>query len=285
MSQDDHKRARHRIIGVGFIASVVSSLGLCLVYALGGHPQLEGALLAISLGGIALGLILWGKDLMPSSPYVEEREAMPHQREERAEAADAFERGAAPIQRRSFLSKMLGAALTGLGVVALFPIRSLGTSPGRSLFVTSWRSGVRLVDINSAPITPESLEVNSVLTVFPEGATEEADSQTLIIRFDPDDAQKLPNAARGWTPEGCIALSKICTHAGCPVGLYQADTHELFCPCHQSAFSVLRGAIPTTGPATRPLPQLPLGVDEGGFLIATDDFPEPVGPGFWRRPK
>jgi ubiquinol-cytochrome c reductase iron-sulfur subunit len=81
-----------------------------------------------------------------------------------------------------------------------------------------------------------------------------------------------------------VAFSKVCTHAGCPVGLYQPSSHELFCPCHQSAFNVLDAAAPTAGPATRPLPQLPLAVDENGFLIASGDYPEPVGPGFWSRP-
>ncbi|HYP22826.1 MAG TPA: Rieske (2Fe-2S) protein, partial [Actinomycetota bacterium] len=84
-----------------------------------------------------------------------------------------------------------------------------------------------------------------------------------------------------WAPEGCVGYSKICTHAGCPVGLYRAQAHELLCPCHQSTFDVLRGAVPTFGPADRPLPQLPRGVDDEGVLIALGDFPEPVGPGFW----
>ena len=45
----------------------------------------------------------------------------------------------------------------------------------------------------------------------------------------------------------------------------------------------MQGAAPTAGPATRPLPQLPIGVDEDGYLIALGDFPEPIGPGFWDR--
>ena len=80
-----------------------------------------------------------------------------------------------------------------------------------------------------------------------------------------------------------MAYSKLCTHVGCPVGLYQADTHELLCPCHQSTFDVLDGARPSFGPATRSLPQLPLSIDRDGFLVAQADFDEPVGPGFWNR--
>ncbi|MGH2811076.1 MAG: ubiquinol-cytochrome c reductase iron-sulfur subunit, partial [Actinomycetota bacterium] len=86
-----------------------------------------------------------------------------------------------------------------------------------------------------------------------------------------------------WSQDGFVGFSKICTHAGCPVGLYQAESKELFCPCHQSTFAVLEGAKPTEGPATRPLPQLPVGIDGEGFLVAGGDFEEPVGPGFWNR--
>jgi len=46
---------------------------------------------------------------------------------------------------------------------------------------------------------------------------------------------------------------------------------------------VLDGCQPTFGPASRPLPQLPIAVDNQGFLIATGDFYEPVGPAFWDR--
>jgi ubiquinol-cytochrome c reductase iron-sulfur subunit len=107
-----------------------------------------------------------------------------------------------------------------------------------------------------------------------------ADSQTLLIRVNPSDLA-LPPGREGWTPDGCVAYSKLCTHAGCPVGLYRDADHALLCPCHQSTFDVLRGAVPTFGPATRPLPQLALSVDGEGYLVAQGDFGEPVGPSFW----
>ncbi|MGH7735831.1 MAG: ubiquinol-cytochrome c reductase iron-sulfur subunit, partial [Gemmatimonadales bacterium] len=84
-------------------------------------------------------------------------------------------------------------------------------------------------------------------------------------------------------PQGYVAYSKLCTHAGCPVGLYQDNTQQLVCPCHQSMFDVLKGAQQTFGPAPRPLPQLPLMVDAEGFLRAQRGYHEPVGPGFWER--
>ncbi|MDP8961700.1 MAG: Rieske (2Fe-2S) protein [Actinomycetota bacterium] len=274
------ERGDVRVIGGAFLVSAVASLGLTVVYALGGQPQLEGALLGVALGGIALGLTLFAKHLLPSGGAVEQREMGPDEAAQR-EAAEAFDSGAEPLERRGFLAKALGAALAALGIATLFPIRSLGARPGRSLFVTEWRRGRRLVTEAGRPIRPHEVAVGTVLTVFPDGHIGSADSQTLLIRLPP--AVPVPEP-REWSFAGLVAFSKICTHAGCPVGLYQAATQELFCPCHQSTFSVPEGAKPTFGPATRPLPQLPIGLDPGGYLVALSDFPEAVGPGFWRRP-
>ncbi len=136
-----------------------------------------------------------------------------------------------------------------------------------------------MVSDTGALVRADDLTVNGVVTVFPEGAEDAADSQTLLIRLPDDAAEELDDVG----PDGLVAFSKICTHAGCPVGLYQAATYELFCPCHQSVFEVLQNAEPTTGPATRPLPRLPIEVDDEGYVMALGDFPEPVGPGFWSR--
>jgi ubiquinol-cytochrome c reductase iron-sulfur subunit len=273
---------RGRLIALGFSASAVASIALTVLYGLGGQPQLEGLLLGISLGGLALGLIAWAKQLMPPGPFVEERDVVPRKAGAQPEAEEAFEAGAAGIGRRGFLGKLLAGALGALGLAALFPIRSLGTRPGRSLFETAWTTRARLVTQDGAPVRPERLGVGGVLTVFPEGHTDAADSQTLLVRLLPDEYDP-PEGREDWSPEGFVAFSKVCTHAGCPVGLYQPETKELFCPCHQSVFAVLDAAAPTAGPATRPLPQLPLAIDDDGYLVAQGDFPEPVGPGFWSR--
>lgn len=270
---------RSRRIGLAFMVSIVASLGLFAVYWRGGQPQIEGALLGLALGGICIGLAMWAEHLMPSGPDTEERDP-PSERETRRDAEEAFEKGADFIDRRRFLTKMLGGALAALGLASLFPIRSLGSAPGRALFGTSWRPGARLVRANNSPVRPADLAVDGFLTVFPEGHTEDADSQVVVIRLP---AGVEPSGPADWVPQGCIGFSKICTHAGCPVGLYQAESKQLFCPCHQSTFDVLDRAKPTEGPATRPLPQLPLSVDDSGFLVAQNDFDEPVGPGFWDR--
>ena len=273
--------ARGRILAaIG--ASMLASIGLTVVYALGGDPQIEGALLGVSLGGIAIGLVLFGHHLLPGDQFVEPRDVIPHATAERPGVEAAFEAGAEPIERRRAIAIAFVASLGLLGIAALFPIRSLGTRPGRTLFRTQWRRGRRAVTDSGRPLQVSDLDLNSVVTVFPEGRENAADSQTLLIRL-PDDVT--PPGPSDWSVSGVVAFSKICTHAGCPVGLYQAETQELFCPCHQSTFSVPEGAEPTFGPATRPLPQLPIGVDEAGFIVSLSDYTEPVGPGFWNRPE
>jgi ubiquinol-cytochrome c reductase iron-sulfur subunit len=267
-------------MGLCFAVSAAASLGLTVVYALGGQPQLEGLLLGLGLGGLAVGLILMAKAWLPGGHFVEERDVVPAGAGQQAEAERSLEEGADNLERRGFITKLLGAAVGALGIAAVFPIRSLGTRPGRELFETAWTAGARLVTEDGLPVRPEGVAVNGVLTVFPEGHEDAADAQTLLIRLPSEDQ---PPGPAGASVEGFVGFSKVCTHAGCPVGLYQADSRELFCPCHQSAFAVLEGAKPTNGPATRPLPQLPLALDEDGYLIATGDFPEPVGPGFWSR--
>jgi ubiquinol-cytochrome c reductase iron-sulfur subunit len=265
---------------VAFLVSAASSIGLTIVYIAGGQPQLEGLFLGLSLGGIAVGLALVAKEMFPAGPFEQERDLMPGDSDDTEAAEETFAEGAAPLERRSFIAKLIGLAFGTLGVAALFPIRSLGTRPGRELFHTSWTEGLGLVTEDGSPVLAASLPVNGVLTVFPEGHTDDADAQTILIRLP--DGVEAPGP-EGSSVEGFVAFSKVCTHAGCPVGLYQADSRELFCPCHQSAFSVMQAAAPTAGPATRPLPQLPIAVDENGYLVALGDFPEPIGPGFWDR--
>lgn len=275
-------RDHTRTIAVCFAASAASSVGLAIVYLLGGQPQIEGALLGVSLGGLSLGLILWAHRLMPQGPFAEEREVLLGERHERDRAVQDLEEGAERLERRGFLRRMLALAGGALGLAALFPIRSLGDAPRRELHRTAWAPGVRMVTVEGRLVTTDALEVGGFLTVFPEGHAGAADSQVALVRVTPgayEDATGRTDTA----PDGYVAFSKICTHAGCPVGLYEPATARLFCPCHQSEFAVMSGAEPVTGPATRPLPQLPLAIDDQGFLVAVDDFSEPVGPGFWDR--
>lgn len=280
-SGGDQDRAVRRI-ALAFGVSIAAGLGLSLVYARGGQVQAEGALLALALGGLGFGLAEWAGKLMPGGPEVGDYAEAPRVGRE-DEVVDSLEMGFdQSFGRRRFLFRLLGGAAGALGLALVFPIRSLGPNPGTSLFRTAWRKGARLVRADDGrPVKATDLDLEGVLTVFPEGRLDAADSQTVLIRVAPSSI-RAPEARRDWSPGGHLAYSKICTHAGCPVGLYRVATHDLFCPCHQSTFDVLNGARPVAGPAVRPLPQLPLDIDAEGYLVARDDFPEPVGPAFWK---
>lgn len=267
-------------VALAFVLSALASIGLTIVYALGGNPQLEGALIGLAMGGLAIGFILWSKHLMPRGPFVEEREPLASPEPEREAVAEDFSRREGSLPRRRLLVRALVGALAALGAALVFPIRSLGPAPGRSLFRTPWRGGRRLVSVDGSPVAADDLPVGGVLTVFPEGHTDAADAQVVLVRVDPA-AYEPPPGREDWSPMGYLAYSKICTHAGCPVGLYEQITNRLFCPCHQSVFDVLDRARPIGGPATRALPQLPLAIDDAGMLRARGDFSEPVGPAWW----
>lgn len=276
------ERRVSRLMVLLLLVSIAAGVGLLILYALGGQVQLEGALLFIALSGVGFSLILWGKYLFPPEIVTEPRGEHESSEAEQLEAERTYLEGERDISRRSMLVRLLVGAFGALGLAAIFPIRSLGPSPGRALFQTAWTSGTRLVDANGVPIRLDGLDLDGVVTVFPEGVTRRADSTAILVRVDPAQLA-LPEGRNQDAPDGNVCYSKLCTHAGCPVGLYLAQTHELQCPCHFSAFDVLNGAQPTFGPAARPLPQLPLEVDDEGYLVAKSDFTAPVGPGFWNR--
>ena len=275
-------RGAEALVVVAFVVSILAGLGLGVLYWVGGQAQLEGVLLALSLGGIGVGMVAWAKRFLPEDEVAEERHPLESDEEVVAEFTEEFERGEQAIGRRRLLAGLLGGALAALGFAALFPIRSLGPRPGRGLFTTAFRSGVRIVDEAGQPIRPEDLVARSVTTVWPDGHVGDADAPTLLINTG-DESGFTDRVDPEGVVGGIVAYSKLCTHVGCPVGLYQAEEQLLLCPCHQSTFEVLNGARPVFGPATRSLPQLPLAVDDNGYLVAGGDFESPPGPGFWDR--
>jgi ubiquinol-cytochrome c reductase iron-sulfur subunit len=267
-----------RLVAAWFVIAMVASLALLATYALGGNPQAEGILLAIAIGGIGIGVVIWAVRLIDAPVEVEEWHVRASSEEVRAETADAAAVG--DVTRRGFLVWLLAGAGSLLTLVLALPAFSLGPGTGRSLFRTAWADGLRVVDADGLPLRPTDIGFDAVTTVYPEGHIGSADAVALLVRV-PVGELRLALGREAWAPEGCIAYSKICTHVGCPVGLYRAESRELLCPCHQSTFDVREGAKPVFGPAVRPLPQLPMAVDGDGFLVATGDFPEPIGPSFW----
>ncbi|HLI73050.1 MAG TPA: Rieske 2Fe-2S domain-containing protein [Acidimicrobiales bacterium] len=256
------------------------------LYWVGGQPQWEGIFMGVGLFAFGFGLSAWGKYLLPQGPFVEERHPLVGSPAEQAGLRDAVvDRGVMVMRRRGLLGLLLGAGAAVMGVVLGFPLlRSLGPPPKKTFDVTNWKADARLVDLDGRPIHVTDLEVGGALTVFPEGFAGSPVDQTMLVRAEPAGVgfTTLPGR-EGWTPDGYVAYSKLCTHAGCPVGLYEELSQQLLCPCHQSLFEVKTGANPVFGPAPRPLPQLALKVDSKGFLRAQHGYTEPVGPGFWER--
>lgn len=289
--QDDPKGARRAELriaacwGLTFLASIA----LMIVYIAGGQPQVEGSLLFVAFVGLGTGLILWARDLLPGHEITASRgHHHTSSLEERDSVVESVSRVTDPIARRPFLLKMLGMVGGVFGLAAVFPIASLGKRPGTVLFHSGWSKGVRLVTENNRPLRPGDVLPMGILTVFPESLVHELDSakaaQSATVLINVGDARlHVSPKHRGWNINGLVAFSKICTHAGCPVGLYESQTHQLVCPCHQSTFDVLEGCKPVFGPASRSLPQLPLALDANGYLIAQSDYHQAVGPGFWNR--
>jgi ubiquinol-cytochrome c reductase iron-sulfur subunit len=221
---------------------------------------------------------------MPTEEVAEDRHPMESSEEDIAAFTADFQAGGSTLQRRRVLVATAGGACAALGVALLFPIRSLGPRPGRGFKQTAYKGGdIRVVDEDGMPVQPRDLPVDGFITVWPDGHTDDADASTLLIHFRSDQDFQPKAGREDWTVDDIVAYSKLCTHVGCPVGLYQAELGLLLCPCHQSTFDVMRHAKPIFGPAARSLPQLPLAVDDDGFIIATGDFSGPVGPGFWDR--
>ena len=282
---DDAQQRATRSVVVAFVVAVAGAVMFMVVFALDANTQLLGIALALALGGLGYGLVVWGHRLMPPGGAVEARQLMADPEDQRREAVEEFEEGATGVRRRRLLGGAFAAALGTTGLAALFPLRSLGPRPADELRHTefSLKPRSRLVTDSGRPVHRDDLAVGSTLTVYPEGHTGSGTAQTMLIRL-PAEADLRPPTRADWVADGHIAYSKICTHAGCSVGLYQVEFQTLLCPCHQSSFRIEEGGRPILGPADRALPQLPLGIDEDDYLVALGDYPEAVGPGWWTRP-
>ena len=256
------------------------------------HQLFLGLGMAIALFCIGAGLIHWAKQLMPDEEVIAQRHEFRSSDEDRSEFVKTVKSGAgaAGLGRRPLIKRTLGLALGLSGLTPLLLLRDLGPLPKEELQKTSWKAGTRLVtDPGDRPIKASDLEVGAVAQTLPELAEGEERSlenigkdAVLLIRLRPEDFN-LDEERLSWTHEGIIAFSKICSHMGCAVALYEQQTKHLLCPCHQSTFDVTRAAKVIFGPAARPLPQLAITVDAEGYLVAQAPFNEAVGPSFWER--
>jgi ubiquinol-cytochrome c reductase iron-sulfur subunit len=258
-----------------------------VLIAVDANTQLLGLALGLGLAALAAALIVAAQRVFPRETAVEHRPIAEPREEQRALEEEL--RGAADgVSRRGLLTAAAGTAGVGAIAAAALPLTALGPSPATLDETSRWRDGIRLVDEDGKPINADILVNGAFLTAFPEGADQrELGSPVVVVRVAPA-TLRLPRDRRGWAPEGLLAYSKICTHAGCAVSLFRKPTDEelssppaLVCPCHYSTFDVRRAAKPVFGPAARPLPQLPLKLDAERNLVAAGPLSGSVGPAWW----
>jgi ubiquinol-cytochrome c reductase iron-sulfur subunit len=258
-----------------------------------------GALLGISMFAIGAGAVYWARTLMTDVEVPQQRHQLESDQETRVEAIAEFKKGLADsgIQRRPLIVRSLIGAMAVLPLPALWILRDLGPLPGDSLRSTAWKPGeliinddtVSLDGTTGSGVRPSDLVVGSLVTGRPASLLQDGDnlnddlvkSSILMVRMNPEDI--LSQQERDWGYEGIVAFSRICTHVGCPVSLYEQQTHHMLCPCHQSTFDLSDDGRVIFGPAARSLPQLPITVNADGYLVARSDFLQPVGPSFWER--
>ena len=285
MSERAPNRRAYRAAVVSFAIAIVGGVAAAFGYSTGETGDLLGLGLAAALCGIGFGLVSWAKFLDLDEHVVQQREPLTTTAEEQAELDTEVDTTVDLFGRRKLLLGLGAGAFLSMVIGFVGPIGSLGPKPRGERGRTSWQPGSRLVTSEGAPIESSAQPYGELVTVFPEGHVGVDDSQVVLMRVRPEQLTERTTAAG--TPEGWVAYSKICTHAGCSVGLLAIDTRppevltELVCPCHQSVFDPLDAARPVGGPATRSLPQLGLDVDADGHLVATGDFDRPVGPLAW----
>ncbi|MFQ6170554.1 Rieske 2Fe-2S domain-containing protein [Oryzobacter sp. R7] len=319
LSEEAAARAEKQVAAL-FTVSIVSTLLFVVFYFLipiestvfvpgigmmGASHVALGTTLAFGLLGIGFGAVHWAKTLMPDEESVEERHPMRGSDESRARVVSVLKEGgeSSQVLRRPLIKYTLGGALGLFAVPLLLQVGgSLGKLPQKSLSLTFWNGGpsgpgeeptfrpLRLMkDPENEPIKAEDLTIGSVVHVLPEGLLElehhvleeKAKAAVLLIRLEEEKIQS--QKEKDWGYQGIVAYSKICTHVGCPVGLYEQQTHHLLCPCHQSTFDVTQDCKVIFGPAKRALPQLKITVDDEGYLVSAQPFREAVGPSFWER--
>jgi len=271
------------IVTVSLALAFTGGIGFLIAYWSDGSNVLMGGTLALFFGGLGVALVVWSHLLTANKEAIEPREPLSHPTTDFEPAINDFRLGESDVRRRGLLISAAAAGSAIIGAVFISMLRSLAFAPGSDLYTRVWKRGQRLVTADGHPVTVDSLQPGSTTIVFPEDSIGSERSQTVLLRVHQDLLQ-LPRERSRWAPMGNLAYSRVCTHAGCTVGMYEATTHLLMCPCHQSTFNVLDGAQPTGGPAARALPQLPLYADSQGFLHAAGGFTEPPGPGFWEMP-
>ena len=200
------------------LGSAIASVAFVVVLFSGANTQLLGVSLALALGLFGAALAVAANALVPREQAVEARPGLadPEAQPPVEERLRSTREG---VSRRRLLGAAGAAAGTTLAAAVAAPITSLGPAVGDSIVHTPWRRGRRLVGEDGRPLLADDVSSTAFVTAFPEGADpRELGSPVIVVREDPA-TLRLPRERRGWAPEGILAYSKICTHAGCALAL------------------------------------------------------------------
>ena len=305
----DEKAAKHseRVVAGLFTLSMLGTIGfiasfvifpvdkIVYVFPVGHVSALNfslGLTLGVALFCIGAGAVHWARTLMSDEEIADERHRVDADDELRENVRQQWITGAkeSGFGRRKLIRNTMFGAVSLVPLAGVVLLRDLGPLPEDKLQHTLWAKGKVLVNTNTnKPLRPEDIVVGSLTFGQPQGL-EEADDDfqeqiakaaVMIVRLKPADIKDKKEAS--WGHDGIVVYSKICTHVGCPISLYEQQTHHVLCPCHQSTFDLSDGARVIFGPAGHPLPQLRISVNGEGNLVALGDFEVPVGPAFWER--
>ncbi|MFN4071546.1 MAG: ubiquinol-cytochrome c reductase iron-sulfur subunit [Thermus caldifontis] len=187
-------------------------------------------------------------------------------------------------RRRLFLKAAIG---TGIGL-SLVSALYVGASLRPKAEVTPEKEPLKPGDIlvyaqgggEPKPIRPEELKPGDPFVLaYPMDPKSkvvkggEAKNTVLVVRYGPEELT--PEVAQHGV-EGIVAFSAVCTHLGCIVSQWVADRKAGLCPCHGGTFDFAHRAKVIAGPPPRPVPQLPIKVEDG-VLVAAGEFLGEVG--------
>jgi ubiquinol-cytochrome c reductase iron-sulfur subunit len=251
------------------------------------QTQLLGLAMGLALAFLAAAAIIAGKLVVPQETSVEPRDVLLKEKPAE-EVVEIIQSGGEGISRRGLLTVTGGLAGAAVLGAAAAPLASLGP-PAGILHQSAWHRGIRLVDDEGNVYAAADIQIGAFYTALPEGGNADSLSAGLLVIRLPGSMIHLPAARRTWAPQGILAYSKICPHAGCAINLYRypldeqtADFPPAFtCPCHYSTFTPGDGGKLVFGPAGRELPQLPIMIDDEGNLRCAGQFDQDVGPSWW----
>jgi len=181
------------------------------------------------------------------------------------------------LERRSALKLAAGLVL-GLDLASHAIAQDAGQSsarpqPGDQLV---FADGARKGEIISlADVPPGGPQINA-FALEPKARLVRDGSRLNKILLVHSDPSSLSEETRKRAVEGVAAYSAVCTHQGCEVATWDAQSKLLWCPCHDSKFDPRDNGRVVGGPAPKRIAALPLKLVDGALTVA-GGFTGPVG--------